>query len=451
MMAAIQNIKSKKKLSLLLLILLCLPLFQYYTGILNIGPLKGSYDKLEKPDFSVRSWFNGEYQNNYQEYFDENIGFRSFFVRIYNQVHYVLYNEARANGIIIGKKKYLYAKNYIRTHLGSDFIGRDSIKGKVGKIQMLNDTLQKKGIDLIVLFAPGKGSFYPEFFPKPYDTIAHGVTNYEVYREELQKSDIKFLDFNGWFRNMKDTSSYPLFPKTGIHWSKYGEIVAADSIIKYINSIQEEFIIPEMAIERIETSRKMRDTDDDIEKGMNILFDIKDLKMGYPQFKWIETPHTNQPKVLTVADSYYWGMFNYGISRDAFNNGQFWFYNQDIYPKKSQEPLSVKDINLKEEVEKNDIILLLSTDANLYKFAFGFIEQLFDCYYPNFDDLQLQKNEERTNFYINAIRETPQWLKKVTKKAQSKNISIEEAIREDAKYMVRQEKEKGDYLKVSPE
>ncbi len=175
---------------------------------------------------------------------------------------------------------------------------------------------------------------------------------------------------------MKSTSPYPLFPKTGIHWSKYGEVVAADSIIKYINSIQREKKVPELMIGDIETSINIRGNDDDIEKGMNLLFDIGDLQMGYPKFKVQKDSDAGTAKVLTIADSYYWG-----LSKDAFNEGQFWYYNKQIYPDSYTTPVNVKDINIIEEVEKNDVVILLSTDANLNKFAFGFIDQLYDSYF----------------------------------------------------------------------
>ena len=73
-------------------------------------------------------------------------------------------------------------------------------------------------------------------------------------------------------------------------------------------------------------------------------------------------------------------MFNYGFSRDLFGDGEFWYYNKLIYPDSYITPLEVSTINIKEKAEENDVIILLSTDANLYKFAFGFIEELYEAY-----------------------------------------------------------------------
>ncbi len=373
------NRKVKSILVVCVMLLLFLPMTQQLTKLFEEKPLNGSFTISEDPQFSFSTWFDGTYQTEKQNYLNESFGFRSFFVRTYNQMQYSLYDQVRANGVILGKSGYLYEENYIKAHLGRDFIGEDKIAEKIEKLKRIEDTLKSKGIKLVIVFAPGKGSCYPEFIPERYNPGYRTTTNYEVYKKQILQKEFCFLDFNAWFRKMKPTSPHPLFPKTGIHWSKYGELLAADSIIKYINTIQRNKKIPELLIGEIEVSNTMRDSDDDIEKGMNLLFNIEDLPMGYPQF---EVPmKKNNAKVLTVADSYYWGMFNWGMSRDAFNEGQFWFYNVQIYPDSYEAPLNVSDINIIEEVEKNDVVILMSTDANLFKFAFGFIDQLYEAYF----------------------------------------------------------------------
>ena len=68
-----------------------------------------------------------------------------------------------------------------------------------------------------------------------------------------------------------------------------------------------------------------------------------------------------------------------GVPRDVFNRGQFWFYNRKIF-EEGKSPRMVNDINVLREVEKHNLILLIATDATLYKFAFGFIDQLYELY-----------------------------------------------------------------------
>lgn len=375
------NSTFKKILFVGIVILLTLPMLQQTTGFFEPEPLKGDFVVLEKPTLTSENWWSGEFQEEYEGYMNQNIGFRPFFVRTYNQMQFSLFNQAKANGVIIGKDNYLYEEHYITAYLGEDFLGKEKIVEKIEKLKRIQDTLSTKGIELIVVFAPGKASFYPEFIPDGYDIRSKTTTNYEVYADEITKTNIHFLDFNQWFLNTKNTSKYPLMPKTGIHWSKYGELIAADSIIKYINGFQMDKKLPSLLIGEIETSQKMRDTDNDIEEGMNLLFRMNSLKMAYPRYSFEEKSTKTTAKVLTIADSFYWGMFNFGLSRDAFNNGQFWYYNQQVYPDSYEKALNVEDISIIDEVEKNDVVVLMSTEANLYKFAFGFIDQLYAAYF----------------------------------------------------------------------
>ena len=370
----------KKWLFYFIIALLIAPIIQQKTNFIKINPLKGSFPSEKILKFSFKDWFEGAYSANQDKYLNENFGFRNLFIRLYNQIQYSLFREAKANGVIIGKDNYLYEENYILSYLGRDFIGEDKIQDKVQKLKKITDTLKTKNIDLFVILAPGKGSFYPEYIPEKYNPNYKTTSNYDVYQKIILQKNINLLDFYSWFVNMKNSSEYPLFPKTGIHWSKYGELLVADSIIKYINSKNRQLLKSKIIIKNINYSAGVFDTDDDIEQGMNLLFNIKDLEMGYPDFKF-EKSNVAGLKVLAVADSYYWGLFNSGLSQHAFNNGQFWFYNEGIYPESYNEPLYVSDIELKESIESNDIIMLLATDANLYKFAFGFIDQTYDLYF----------------------------------------------------------------------
>lgn len=188
---------------------------------------------------------------------------------------------------------------------------------------------------------------------------------------------IKFLDLRKWFLQMKDTSKYPLFPKTGIHWSKYGEIIAADSIVRFIESEMKREM-PKIVIDSIVLSDTTKYADDDIEQAMNLLINIKDLPMAYPKHH-IEADHIDSmQKVLTIADSYYWEMFNWGMSKLVFNKGQFWYYFKKIYPASFDSLQTVNDVDIIAELQKNDVIIILITDANMFDFAFGFVDKVYD-------------------------------------------------------------------------
>jgi hypothetical protein len=110
------------------------------------------------------------------------------------------------------------------------------------------------------------------------------------------------------------------------------------------------------------------------------MFQTATFPMAYPIFE-IKYPERNIHKTTFIADSYYWGSFNLGFSQSLFSNGKFWFYNNEVYPDHYKKPTLAADIDFKKEIAENEVIVLLSTDANLSRFPFGFSE-LFIKHFP---------------------------------------------------------------------
>src|SRR6478609_5160143 len=94
-------------------------------SLVRTPDLKGAIEKPVYNDFNFESWFNGEYQEQVEKYVNESFGFRSFFVRINNQIDYSLYNKLHASAVVMGKEQCLYEIDYIRAYCGTDFVGKD--------------------------------------------------------------------------------------------------------------------------------------------------------------------------------------------------------------------------------------------------------------------------------------------------------------------------------------
>lgn len=361
----------------MILLGISVPMIQHITGFANVKSLKGAVLLAEPGTLSDTSWLNGSYQDQTDKFLNDQFGFRPSYVRLHNQIKYSLYNDVNANGVIIGKDWYMYEWNYIRAYYGLDFIGDSLIENKTRKMKFVQDTLKAQGKTLLIVFTPGKGSFYPEFFADS-SIRERGRTNYEAYIEQFQRQTVNYVDFNKWFLSIKGKTDYPLYPKGGIHWSKYGEILAADSLVHHIEAVSGKDL-PEIVLDKMVKSSKNKNGDYDIGEGLNIIFQTPTYPMGYPEFH-VEEEDKNNTRVLFVADSYYWGMFNYGFSNSLFHDGEFWFYNHQIYPQTFEKELTVGEVNMKQKVEENDVIVLMSTDANLHNFPFGFIDKLYDEY-----------------------------------------------------------------------
>lgn len=422
-------------LFVLILALLILPFLQSQLNVVKMKPLKGAISQPEKEAFSFANWFSGEYQEKEETYLNETFGFRSWFIRINNQIAFSFFDKAKARGVIIGKENYLFEENYIKAYYGTDFIGKDSITNRMQRLKYLQDTLAKLDKSLVIVFAAGKGSFYPEYIPDEYKK-EKGITNYEVHVELAEKLNLNYIDFNDYFVKNKYTSLYPLYPQFGIHWSYYGACLAADSIVKYIEKLR-NIDMPNLYWDEIEVKNAHR-IDVDIAAGMNLLFNPRTFKMAYPIVKFESDTSKIKPSVIVIADSYYWEMYSFGIS-NLFNKSHFWYYNKEVYPETFDGPLNVDQLNLSNQIEQNDVIIILATEANLSAFGWEFIENAFENYRSKeFDVKKRAEFQEKLAKLMKDIKADKKWMKIIEEKAAQKNISVDSMLVLDASWILKQ-------------
>lgn len=363
------------------MLLLGISRLQSKLHIFKEEPLAGSITAEPKPVLSWKNWFDESFQIQYDKEYNQNFGLRNTVVRINCQVGYSLFSTVKASSVIVGEDGYLFEDNYILAATGKDFVGNKKIISDAEKLKKVQDTLQKLNKHLVVIFAPGKASFFPEYIPKNRQRKGNFPTNYGSYAKALKERNIHVIDFKKYFESKKATTPYPLYGKCGIHWSKYGEFLAADSINRYIHQVVGR---PgsRLILERVKKETKNSDDDYDIGKGMNLLFRLDTYPMGYPVFKIEPKAVKTNPKTLFVSDSFYWGMFGQSFSIHLFGNGDFWYYNEQIYQGAPYQDFPVKSVDLKARLESHEVIVILSTDANLNRFSFGFIDAVYQLYYP---------------------------------------------------------------------
>ncbi len=450
------------------------------------GPLKGSFKLADSANFSFENWFSGDFQIKQERFIEDHIGFREDLVRLNNQLDYSLFDKGNADGVILGKEGYLFEEGYLDAYLGRDFVGKEFIDDQLYKAKYLQDTLKKLNISLILAYAPGKATFCSEFIPDRYLKYKRPITNYEYYARKSNELGLNVLDLASYFSKMKDTSRFLLFPKCSIHWSNYGFILAADSTIHYIERLRNIDMV-DVICERIEFPDDLRNTDYDIGDGLNLIWHIPFNKMAYPVIKFVNGPNKSKPNVLTIADSYYKSFYYYAVPENLFNQNGFWYYNKEIQHDGTGIEKKVSDLDLKAQIEKQQVIMLMATEKNMWRYSFRFIDNAFEIYGPktilekqkyyksiiNTDkelltvlevkaanekkdvseiinreaDRQIKLEKEkmkslreiRIRFYINQIKTTPSLFNMVKEKIKGTKVSLEEGILTDAKWLYNNE------------
>lgn len=358
---------------LLFLLFLSLPLLQMLIPVIKVKPLKGSFRETKFPELSASNWFSGKYSVDFENYINDSIGFRPWMVRLHHQIEYTLFNKINSQNVLKGKNGFLFESSYINSYNGKDYLGKIKINEKIEQIKCLQNLLSERNITLIICLAPGKATYFPEYFPKEFISTVTDSTNYKQFANSLETQHIKHIDFNSWFLKMKKTSDCQLFPKYGIHWSFYGMLKATDSLITFIEN-DRNISMPKFKYLKINHYKIPKYSDYDIAESMNLMFQLQSEPMCYPDYRVVNRPENHQPKTLVISDSFYWTMYNIGIGKDIFSWGGFWYYNEMIYPESFQKPLYVKDIDFKQKILENEVIIIMATESNLSNFGWDFIE-----------------------------------------------------------------------------
>lgn len=402
----------------------------------NIPNLTGIVINNDNPDsllkLDKKIWFSGEYQTLKDDYNNDHWAYKELFVRLNNQFYYDMFNQLRVNSFVSGKDNYVYSEGYIFSAFGDDYIGEEKIISKLQKAKVIQDTLKKKGIDLLLVFAPGKGEYCIEqisdkYVHKPF------TTNYQTFIENCKKLNINTLDLKAYFQKLKPTTQYPLFPKFGHHWSYYGECIAVDTIIHHIENLH-KCDLPDITWNKIDVVDTARSRDADVLKSMNLYKNpSQNMKLAYPEIMFEQDSIKNKTRVLTISDSYWYGPVYMGVPRNCFAGGEFWYYFNKIIPNPSQtEKIEVWQLDLKQQLESNSVIMVLYSDGNLPAYGNSFFDEAYElytnpkAYYTRIEKLKTIKQYEK------QIREKPVLLKKATKNSQDLQIPLDSAIRLDA-------------------
>lgn len=433
-------IKTKQGILFLFLLIMLIPLFQLVLPFTKETPLDGVDLPSPLPEFTTNTWLNEEYQKNYSLAFEQNIGFHPILVRLRNQINYSVFGFSDLADVVVGKEGYLFLKPYTNAVTGADFVGDEYINIQTQKMKVLQTELKKKGIDFFVVLAPGKGSFYSEFIPnKIMNSAKPESTNYACYKKMFVEQEVNCLDLNSNFLSIKNTEKYPLYSTTGVHWTEYGCYIASREIVSYIENIR-KINLPEIklqSIEMIDMSGRYS-TDYDAACLMNIFTTVPHPTYGIPKLQFVSDSSTTRPRFLCIADSYFAGITNTTIPTNVFSDYQYWLYFNRIYPGNKK----VAELNLKNEIEKRDVICLLSTDASLAPFPFGFVDKAYELYAKKDATYYSLKNKEfqyKILKTIENIHKNKEWKSSLIESAKRKNISELDEYIENALWLYKEE------------
>lgn len=440
----INSSKLKHGVFVFFFLILFAPMFQQLFSFVKEKNLNDVDNSAKIPVLAIDVVLEGKFQKNFEDALDINIGFRKTFVRIYNQLNYSLFNVSKAGSVVIGKNQYLLGASYIFGYTGDDFVGKNAIDLQIEKAKVVEKELTKKNVLLLFAFAPGKGSYYPEYIPDDYlKNYIPDSTNYAYYKKACLGANLNVVDLRDYFLSIKNKTPHPLFPQVGVHWSDYAAFLAVDTIARKIEELK-KIKMRNLFLSSAEYRDTLKKADRDVEKMMNLFYDLPTHKMAYLKLRFSNDSLSVKPNLLAIADSYFSTIVATGCVDSLFSNWDYWLYNE--YETKNR---SNKEYDFKEDIEKRDVILLLATDATLCLFPYNFINEVYEVYAPKDSAYYNLKNKEFRAYifsFLNNVEKDKRWKYNLKKSAKEKNRSFTDECILNATWLYQQNEIKNKFF-----
>jgi hypothetical protein len=393
-------------------------------------PLNGAVERKPDTVFRLAGWFSGRYQYVKNDFIEDSYGCRNFFIRVHNQTRYTLADKPTTADVIIGKEGYSYPLEGVQSYTGEKFPGVMKIADQVAKLKFIQDTLAKLKKEFILVFAPGKATYYHEYLPDIYSN-SDKLNAYTCYAMLAKTAGLNFIDFNKYFLNRKFKSPYKLYTLNTIHWTKYGSCIAGDSILSFIEKLG-GFKLNHPHWDTIVLS-EANGSEIENENEMNLLFKLKREQLGHPKLSFKPDTGSNRPSALFVGDSYFSGLKENFKIWNAFSSGDFIYYYKTVSTKNSDSTKDIRAINLKTEIAKTDVIVLITTEVSYPDLGWGFIDDMYGMFKGEDSSTVLKR---RVNAMKLRIRNAPEWFHSIELKAKAQGISTDSAVTLNAIWMV---------------
>lgn len=354
-----------------------LPMLQFVFSPFKLSELQGAYLLKVMPKLNYNSWINQNYQDCTTIYLKHQTPFRAELIKARNQIDYTFFNKI--NSILtLSKDNYIFDPFYIKALYGEDLLPKEKLDNKFNSIKKTKKVLDSLNVPILVCFAPNKANYYSEKIN--LDKPKTNETNHHIFLDFLNQNNVRTIDFDSIFVNLKPKGNHLLIPKYGAHWSTYGAYISSTILLDRISEVS-NIESSKIILDSIDLTSKVKFTDDDYLPSLNLMEKLESPIMVYPNISY---KTKNKLNVLVIADSFFWNFYDLNLPKSCFSDSsKFWYYNKTIYDinrneiGKRKESVSLKDL------KNRDLVLILSADPSLLIFGFDFFEQTEKIYEIN--------------------------------------------------------------------
>ncbi len=354
-----------------LILMFFLPPLQMVFHFIPETPLAGV--EADDPDFPLLSysrWASGSYQDRLENWFKKRIGFRSFFIKLDNQINFSIFRECHSynDGIVVGHDNWLFEKGYIKSLNNAARANPIKLEHRIQALRQLQDILRDRGIYFLYLVSPSKATIYGEYIPKKdlKKPLLRDTPVYLQTKRLLDQYQVNYLDGHEFFMQKKETAPYDVFVRGGTHWSHYGACLFSENLVARIRQ-DTGMPIGSISCDPLRIDSLPTGTDRDLASLMNV-FDMTATfgKTAHPSAAPLYPHDRVQPHILIVGSSFMHTINEFVCDKLFGDRDFFYYYRRNIpNPFREERQAIPKNEQLRETLLRKKIVIVENNEANL--------------------------------------------------------------------------------------
>lgn len=312
------KLKDKKTLnrifSVIYMLILTLPMVFGFFINHNKTILTGVEAAGASPAFSASDYWDGNFQSKFDDWANKAYYGRDNLVKTYNQVRYSLFSLGDKT-IIKGKNGYLFGSSYVDDYLGlkPELVSSDDYLDKLTNyLRDIQDRLSEQGKAFVFIITPSKATFYSAYIPDRFYMQKHYSdtedSNYSRLEKLLKQKGIVYIDSVQILKDL-DALHYPLFTKTGTHWTRTATMEVIDDLLDLLEK-RNSYNLRTYNIDGYSKSSVPENTDIDIYSLLNLYEKNYDESYYYPIVESDMENKFDEPSVLWQGGSFSWQMMD---------------------------------------------------------------------------------------------------------------------------------------------
>ncbi|MFK8331534.1 alginate O-acetyltransferase [Pseudomonas sp. BJa5] len=208
--------RSLRKLYSLLFLALLLGL-----GLWSLGALSGFQRTAQM------SVLDGKLAKAAETHYDEQFPLKRIGTNLWAALDFTLFNEGRP-GVVLGREHWLFSDEEFKPIAGSDQFEQENL----ALIRGVHDTLQQRGVQLVLAIVPAKARLYSEYLGEQTPSTLHSDL-YNEFHAQARQAGVFAPDLLAPLQSAKAHGQ--LFLRTDTHWTPMGAEVVAQQLAEAVS------------------------------------------------------------------------------------------------------------------------------------------------------------------------------------------------------------------------